>query len=309
MKSIYILLATYNGEEYLKEQLDSLFKQTYKNWILWIHDDNSKDNTVSIIKDYKSKYPDKVKFLDDDISNGGAKENFTYLLKKIDNNYDYIMFCDQDDVWLNDKIEITLEKMLELENDNSCLPILIHTDLYIYENEKKNECKRFLEYQKLNYKYDKLNRLFMQNIVTGCTMMINKNGIEKITDIPKEALMHDWWAAIVISAFGKIGFIDKPTVLYRQHDNNTVGAKKRNLSFFVNKIFNPIRLNDNFLQIHKFKTLYNISLDEQSIYIIDIFLSLQKESYLKSRYLMFKHKIYKHGIIRNIALFMGIVKS
>ena len=114
-KKIYILLATYNGEKYLKEQLDSLFEQTNQHWTLWIHDDNSKDNTVNIIKKYKSKYPDQIEFLDDDISTGGAKENFTYLLDNINDDYDYIMFCDQDDVWLEDKIEITLKKMLEIE--------------------------------------------------------------------------------------------------------------------------------------------------------------------------------------------------
>lgn len=307
-KKIYILLATYNGEKYLKEQLDSLFEQTNQHWTLWIHDDNSKDNTVSIIKEYKSKYPDQIKFLDDDISTGGAKENFTYLLNNIDEDYDYVMFCDQDDIWLENKIEVTLDKMLEIEKENIDKATLVHTDLHIYENENKNECIAFMEYQKLNYRFDTLNRLFMQNIVTGCTMMINKKGIKKISEIPKEALMHDWWAALVISAFGKIGFVDKPTILYRQHGNNTVGAKKRDLTFFINKLINPISLKDNFLQIYKFKNLYYSSLDEHSRYIIDIFLSLQKESYFKSRYLMFKHKIYKHGIVRNIALFFGKVK-
>ena len=307
-KKIYILLATYNGEKYLKDQLDSLFEQTNQHWTLWIHDDNSKDNTVNIIKKYKSKYPDQIEFLDDDISTGGAKENFTYLLDNINDDYDYIMFCDQDDIWLENKIEVTLNKMVEIEKENIGIPLLIHTDLYIYENEKKNEYIKFMEYQKLNYRFDTLNRLFMQNIVTGCTMMINKKGIKKISDIPKEALMHDWWAAIVVSAFGKIGFVNRATILYRQHDNNTVGAKKRDLTFFVNKIFNPISLKGNFLQIYKFKTLYYSSLDEHSKYLVDIFLSLQKKSYVKSRYLMFKHKIYKHGIMRNIALFFGKVK-
>ena len=124
-KKIYILLATYNGEKYLKEQLDSLFEQTNQHWTLWIHDDNSKDNTISIIKEYQSKYPNKIKFLDDNISTGGAKENFTYLLENIDDDYEHIMFCDQDDVWLEDKIDITLKKMLEIEKENVVYFLLI----------------------------------------------------------------------------------------------------------------------------------------------------------------------------------------
>ncbi len=82
-KKIYILLATYNGEKYLREQLNSLFKQSYSNWVLWVHDDNSKDNTIEILRSYSDKFPDKIKFLDDNFSTGGAKENFSYLLNKI----------------------------------------------------------------------------------------------------------------------------------------------------------------------------------------------------------------------------------
>ena len=113
---IYILLATYNGEEYIKEQIESLLHQTYQHWTLIIHDDNSSDNTVNIIKEYVKKYPEKIIFIDDDISTGGAKENFAYLLNKIDKNFDYLMFCDQDDVWLNNRIKLFYKKIIESVN-------------------------------------------------------------------------------------------------------------------------------------------------------------------------------------------------
>lgn len=306
MNRISILLSTYNGGKYLKEQLDSILSQSFNDFKVLVRDDGSTDNTVAILKEYEKMYPTKIKLIKDDGGNLRSTRSFMRLLENSDS--EYVMFCDQDDVWLEDKIEITLKKMLEIEKENLDKPALVHTDLYIYENEKKNKYVKFMEYQKLNYRFDTLNRLFMQNIVTGCTMMINKKGIKKISDIPKEALMHDWWAAIVVSAFGKIGFVNRATILYRQHDNNTVGAKKRDLTFFVNKIFNPISLKGYFLQIYKFKTLYYSSFDEHSKYIVDIFLSLQKKSYVKSRYLMFKHKIYKQGIMINIALFLGKAK-
>lgn len=308
MNQVYILLATNNGEKYLKEQLNSLFRQTYQNWVLWIHDDNSKDNTVSIINHYKSKYPEKIKFLDDDISTGGAKENFTYLLNNIDDDYDYIMFCDQDDVWLENKIEITLKKMVQVEDISKNKPVLIHTDLYLFHNVIENNYERFMLQQSLNSNFNSLNRLFMQNIVTGCTMMINKNCIKSLKKIPKEAIMHDWWIAIYVSVFGKICFLDEATILYRQHDNNTIGAQNRDLKFVINKILNPTSLKSNFLQIQKFKMEYATALDDYNKRMIDIFLSLQNQSYFKSRYLMLTHKIYKHGIMRNLALFMGVVK-
>jgi len=307
-KMIYILMATYNGEKFINEQIDSLLNQTYENWKLIIHDDNSKDRTVSIVKEYQSKYNNKIKLLDDNISTGGAKENFTYLLNKIDDNYDYIMFCDQDDIWINNKIEVTLNKMIAAENKYKNKPILIHTDLYIYENVETSKYKKFMEYQNLNSGFDTINRLIVQNIVTGCTVMINKLSVEKIKKIPKEAIMHDWWIAIVISSFGKIVFLDNATILYRQHENNIVGVKQKNLSFYIKKIVSRNSFECNSLQMKKFLNIYKESLNKNDKKIIEVFISLQSYSYLKARYLMWKYKIYKHGFIRNIALFLGIIK-
>ena len=83
MSKVYILMATYNGEKYLREQLDSLFNQTYQEWVLWIHDDNSIDSTELIINEYVDRYPDKIIYLNDGVRCGGAKENFSYLLEKL----------------------------------------------------------------------------------------------------------------------------------------------------------------------------------------------------------------------------------
>jgi len=308
MNQVYILLATYNGDKYLKEQLDSLLSQTYQNWILWIHDDNSTDDTVKIIREYQVEFPDKIKFLEDDISARGAKENFIYLLNKIDDNYDYLMFCDQDDIWLKDKIEITLNEMLKVEEINSSIPILIHTDLYLFENIKKNKHETFMLQQNLNSDFNTLNRLFMQNIVTGCTMMVNKNCLSRLGKIPEEAIMHDWWIALFVSAFGTIKFLNKATILYRQHDTNTVGAKQRDIKFFVDKMLHPSSLNKNFLQIKKFNEIFNHLVDSNTKKIIEIFLTLEHCGFLKSRYFMYRYNIYKHGLVRNIALFFGIIK-
>jgi len=237
-KRIYILLATYNGEKYLREQLDSLFRQTYQNWILWIHDDNSEDNTVNIIKEYKKKYPDKIIFLDDNVSTGGAKENFAYLLNSIDDNFDYLMFCDQDDVWLEDKIEVTLNKMLELEKENPDKPILVHTDLKVVDDKLNIISDSMFKYQKvnLNNQYD-LKKLVVENVVTGCTMMLNKKLVNIVKEIPKEAVMHDWWIAIMtLKMEGIIYFLNKSTVLYRQHSLNIVGARKIGFLYYFKKL-------------------------------------------------------------------------
>ena len=186
-KKVYILMATYNGEKYLKEQIDSILNQTYKNWRLIIHDDNSTDNTLNLIKEYVEKYPEKIILIDDDISTGGAKENFAYLLNKIDDNFDYIMFSDQDDVWFENKIELTLNKMIETERKYSKKPILVHTDLKVVDENLNVIAESMIRYQKIdinNQKYIKF--LALENVVTGCTVMINKYLyiLRKITSSP-----------------------------------------------------------------------------------------------------------------------------
>lgn len=238
MKKVYILMATYNGEKYINEQIDSLLNQTYQNWQLIIHDDNSKDNTVEIIKDYIKEHPDKVNLIDDNISTGGAKENFSFLLENIDDHYDYIMFCDQDDSWLEHKIEITLNRMIEIEKENIGKPILIHTDLKVVDEKLNIISESMFHYQKLNLNNQKdIKMISIENIITGCTMMINKRLAQLSKTIPNEAIMHDWWIAIItLRESGIIEFVDKGTILYRQHELNTIGSKKVDLSYYLRKL-------------------------------------------------------------------------
>jgi glycosyltransferase involved in cell wall biosynthesis len=226
-KTVYILMATYNGDKFIKEQIESILNQTYQNWKLIIHDDNSKDNTVKIIKEYIYKYPEKIVFIDDKISTGGAKENFTYLLNKIDDNYDYVMFCDQDDVWIENKIELTLNKMIEVEKENIDKPVIIHTDLKVVDESLKTISESFFTYQNIKPEWSKdLYISLVQNSVTGCTMMINKKAKEVSLPIGNNAIMHDWWILLkVLQNKGIVDFINEPIILYRQHSSNDTGAK------------------------------------------------------------------------------------
>ncbi len=227
MKTIYILMATYNGERYIAEQLDSLLAQTYKEWVLWIHDDNSIDGTLDIISKYENMYPNKIYLINDNISTGSAKDNFNYLLTKIDDNYEYIMFCDQDDIWLENKIELTLNKMIEVEKNNKNKPVLIHTDLKVVDENLNTISHSFFDYQKIEPNWaDNLDLSIVQNSVTGCTMMINK--IVKNISLPmgENAIMHDWWILLkVLQNNGVVAFLNKSTILYRQHNFNNTGAK------------------------------------------------------------------------------------
>ncbi len=232
-EKIAILLATYNGEHYISEQIESILNQTNKDWMLYIHDDGSRDNTMSIVKDYQKKYPEQIVVLEGE-STGGAKTNFLYLFRQVE--APFYMCCDQDDVWLPDKIEITQKEMDNLVRGDEDKPCLVFTELQVVDSDLNVIADKMSDYQGLDCVNVKFNRALIQNVVTGCTMMVNRvlrDELEKIEDYTN-VLMHDWWATLIATRFGKVAFVERTTILYRQHGNNGVGAT--NAASFVYKL-------------------------------------------------------------------------
>lgn len=307
--TIDILMATYNGEKYLSAQIDSILKQTHANWKLLIHDDGSNDKTVDIIKEYCSKYPEKIEFIDDSIKTSGAKNNFLHLLRF--SNAEYIMFCDQDDVWFEDKIELTYKKMQENEGKYPNSPLLIHTDLQVVDKNLSILHKSFIDFIGLDAKKgEKLNYLICQNCITGCTIMINKPLLKLCALIPKEALMHDWWLGLIGSCFGKIIFIDKPTLAYRQHENNTLGAKKFGFKVLLKggRHYMKYKLNIGFLamrQAQAFTDVYGIELQKRPEYdLFTTYAKLNHYNYFQRKYLIIKYGFWRQGFFRNMIWFL-----
>ena len=235
---VAILMATYNGEQYISEQIDSILTQTFAEWKLFIHDDGSSDHTVEIIREYASRYPDKIVVVEG-AKTGGAKNNFFYLFSKVE--APYYMCTDQDDVWLPEKIRITRQAMLALETEHTSAPdcsnvhgankpCLVFTDLTVVDGQLQVIAEKMSAYQGLDCQNVSFNRVLIQNVVTGCTMMANRSlrdELVKLNDY-RDVLMHDWWAALVAAAFGKMAFVSEPTILYRQHGRNSVGAQNAN---------------------------------------------------------------------------------
>ena len=310
---IAILMATYNGEKFVSEQINSILNQTYKNWKLIIHDDCSTDLTVNIIKDYVYKYPDKIILIEDEVKCGGAKENFFHLIKIVKEkwNFNYIMFADQDDVWLPEKIKITFIKMLEVEKKyGKKMPILVHTDLKIVDENLNLLCDSFWKYQNLDPRIKKFNYLLVQNNVTGSTMMINNSLFQKIKYIPKNAIMHDWWIALIASSFGKIKYINEPTLLYRQHSYNDTGASEWNLKYILNKVKRldgtVLSLKKAIKQAEEFAKLYYPELPQEYKNLLDVFISLPKVNFTKKIGWLIKYKFFRKGILRNLGLLLAI---
>ena len=223
--AVDILLATYNGQSFLEEQIESIFRQSYPNWRILARDDGSKDQTVKLLRQYADREPDRFQLLDDDIGNLGLVGNFSRLAEQSD--ADYIAFCDQDDVWLEDKLSISMERMLALEAEHGAgVPILAHTDLVTVDGALQTIDGSYWHYQGLSPCFTAdFRRLLVRNVVTGCAMVVNRSLADRAMPIPAEAKVHDWWIALVASAFGAIGSIEKPALLYRQHGGNQIGAR------------------------------------------------------------------------------------
>jgi glycosyltransferase involved in cell wall biosynthesis len=231
-------MATYNGERFLRQQLESILAQSNQDWQLWVRDDGSDDKTVRIIEDYANRLPAKIRLVTDNGNRLGASLNFGKLLEYADT--EYIMFSDQDDVWLPNKIELTLNAMKAAERIYPDKPVLIHTDLQVMDSQLNTVANSLWNYQKLFPEAgDDLNRIMAQNVVTGCTVMINKKAKAVSVPVPDEAVMYDWWIALNVCRHGKIIYLSIPSVLYRQHPGNRLGAQKAtkiNIIHFLKKL-------------------------------------------------------------------------
>ena len=217
IETIDILLATYNGEKYIKCQLDSILNQTYKNIRILINDDCSTDGTKKILEEYEKK--DNRILVNYNEKNLGYIKNFENLLKRVENNY--FMLSDQDDYWLPEKVEKSYKKLIKENAD------LVFTDLEPVDEKLKTitpSMVRFMKFKENIDRYTDYRLVFLRNCVTGCTILSKKSLIEKYIPIPTEKFMvHDWWMALIISQSGKLAFLDEPTIKYRQHGNNQLG--------------------------------------------------------------------------------------
>lgn len=228
---IDILLSTYNGEKYLAEQLDSLLLQSFQDITILIRDDMSTDTTIDIIEQYKTNYPEIIKIIPNYNQNLGSSRSFFELLKY--SCADYIMFCDQDDVWNVDKVKLCYD----FYNQN-CLqlksPVLIHTNVDVVNqkleiNEKLTEVFNASK----NKRPAKLKWYIFQNNVTGCTVFINslmRDIVNSIDYSHETIIQHDWLLAQIAFSYNSLFHISKATMKYRQHGNNSIGVKKK--SFF-----------------------------------------------------------------------------
>ena len=222
--AIHIVCSVYNGELYLAEFIRSLQSQTVSNWMMWVRDDGSRDNSATLLRQFADA-DERVRLLEVPGTNLGVVASFNRALQQVPSDARYIMFADQDDVWLPQKIEFTLSAMMLGEQTYNG-PMLVHTDMTVVNAVLEPIAESFWQFAHINPEATSLQRLLVRNVVTGATLMINRALRERVGEIPARAAMHDWWIACVASVFGHLIAVTTPTILYRQHGLNTIGASQ-----------------------------------------------------------------------------------
>lgn len=338
--TVAVCMATYNGAAYLKEQIESILAQTYSNFVLFIRDDGSKDETLQILKEYRENYPERIELIES-ASNGkkGSKHNFAAILSYVKAEYDfrYFMFSDQDDKWLPEKIEKSMKAMKRSEIDTdagkntsektvcpaeendksgikdnySCKPILIHTDLRVVDENLNTLGESFIRYRALNPETKDLSHLLVQNNATGCTMLWNKALNDLICMEDDRVAMHDWWFVLAACCFGEIIFVNEATVLYRQHGDNVVGATKVNTpGFIVKRLSGSNHVKDTLhmsvTQAGAFADYYRDRLSDDQIKILVKFADLYNHNKIVRVSTILKGKYLKQGAVQIIGELMFI---
>lgn len=213
--TVDILMATYNGEEFIADQIQSIFDQTYDNFRLLIADDNSTDNTRDILLKY-AHLDKRIELVFNNL-NLGVIKNFEKLLSLSD--ADYFMLSDQDDFWHVDKIEKSIGTIMFSD------ALLVYSDLTVVDRKLNKIHESFWRYEGIMpIKENDWKLMLSQNVVTGCTIIAKKKLVKLALPFPNNLPMHDWYLAIIAAVNGKIDFVDESLIKYRQHENNQIGA-------------------------------------------------------------------------------------
>lgn len=306
---ITILMAAYNGARYIAEQLDSLLLQTEQRFVLHVQDDCSTDETFAILCDYAANYPEKIFVHKRAENSGGAKWNFLDLMATYQD--DYVMLCDQDDVWLPNKIAFTLEAMQETEKEyGSQTPILVHTDLTVVDESLFIIGESLNKMLDLRMQCDLLSSQCVQNTVTGCTTIYNR-ALAQLIRIPRFCIEHDWWLGLIAISFGEKAYLPERTLLYRQHGDNSIGAKKvASLRYVASKATHPrmvrAQLDATYRQAEEFLRVYgDIVSPSQKQFLSDYTFI---PSYGKIRRWTTARRLgtLKHGFVKRFAQFLYI---
>ena len=295
---VQILLSTYNGERWLSELLASLLWQTHKHWQLIIRDDGSTDNTWALLQAWQAQHPQRVKCVISEREHVGTTESFNRLVAASD--ADYLLFCDQDDVWFPEKVELQLNALLALETEQGkANATLVHADLMVVDASKQLVAASFWQARGFNTQQSKQHYL-INNVVTGCATIFNRAAADLAFPVPIHTLQHDRWLALVCVWFGTVQALPYQLLFYRQHSANQIGAR-RPFNFNI-----AARVKAWSTQAQAFTQRYATRLDPQQA-DVQVLQALSRLTELKAwqrRQSIVRHRLYKPSLLENVALLL-----
>lgn len=316
MDEVCVIMAAYNGEKYLRSQVESILGGTYKNVVLRIFDDGSTDGTVELLEELKNEYPSQL-FYKQNEGNLGCVKNFLQAAAETDS--DYYMFSDQDDVWMEDKITKTLHQMKQAEHrgiaedtekqaaqNGQTVPVAVFTDAVVVDESLKPIHPSFHGQSRLDMEKLDFAHLLMENKVIGCTLMFNRALQQKLTVLPENIRWHDWWIGLIASSMGVLSYLSEPTMYYRQHEKNVIGNMGFG-SYVGNRVSSLGRqresIRENCRQAAAFYQVYEKKLPKEARKELYLFANLCKINFVRRRYVAFHHGFLKSGALRNAGVF------
>lgn len=295
---IQVLISTYNGEKYLREQLDSVLAQTVDDISILVRDDGSSDGTVEILEQYRANHSNFSYYRGENI---GVTKSFLDLYLHRDSNADYIAMCDQDDVWFEDKLEIAMQML----GDASQPRLYCGKPMLVNENLEPYSRTVFQSQPKI-----KFGNAMIQNICVGCTMVINRGLTEVIGErFPQECLIHDWWFYMVAVAKGEVVFDSTPHIYYRQHQGNQIGMDGRRIDLIKRQIRSFKRFKGTYTkQLAKFLEIYDLNEDHRALG--ELFVGTKTSFKCRVR-VLFEKQIFRQGkldtVVFKALMFFGLL--
>ncbi len=293
-RKVQILLSTYNGEKFLCELMDSLLAQDYPCLEILVRDDGSSDGTRDILLDYSGKHENVQAVFGPNL---GVVHSFLKLIEISSLDADYFAFCDQDDVWLPEKVTRAVN-VLEAMPPN--IPLLYCSRVTIVD-----EQLRYLGMSKLPQRPPSFENALVENVATGCTIVINASSKRLLLcGTPRNALMHDWWMYLVVAAFGEVIYDSQSLMLYRQHDSNVVGYEQRALALWFSRLKRFFDRGRNLLitpQAEEFRELYGSLLRKRERDILDRFLN-ERITLIGRLHYALNGDVYRQSVIDNAIL-------
>lgn len=303
-------MATYNGEEYISAQVDSLLAQSCMDWQLIIRDDGSTDRTPSICRQYTAQHSGRFRIIEDALGNLGVNKNYETLLKH--SGSDYVMFCDQDDIWLPDKIAVTYAKMIEAEAMwGTNIPIVVYTDAKMVDKKLEVISNSFFSYTHRKPNTDNsLSAMCMANCTIGCTMMLNRKFRSLFSGFPDAILIWDWWLGMMAVTFGRLVFLSQATMLFRRHGRNESTVRKFGIfSYFKKRNLikkSRERLYAIFRSHRIFYETFRDLLGPAKRQCFEEISSIPSRNWIMRRYLILKHRLFKTGFVKTLGMLLVV---